>query len=150
MGMLAQLCNIYFETNIDPTLITYKLYFDGKNKKHQIIGKTPKESEFNAFRTKIKNYIYEEESENRDNEKLPKIDEKWTRNHMHVSNMIRNPLTHSHDPYGFGVLNNVVNFRNIPAYDLKRVIEDYKQVSDYIIEVAELINFEMKNNTNSN
>lgn len=125
--MLAQVCNIYFETNLSSDLIAYKLYFESRNRNKKVINASDqKKEEFIKFRKKVKKYIKQEE------------------NHDYISNKIRNPLIHNHNPYSFSIIDNMLNTRNIPLCDLIRVIEDYKRVSDYINEVKRLIEDEFR------
>ena len=110
---LAQISNIYFKNSVSPSEIMYKKYFVSNltTRDNKIVAKDDQQHYFEKFCGDVKNYILEHDD--------IKIDGVWKGNHTYVSNSIRNPLTHRHDPHQFSVSNDRINFKQHPLFELK-------------------------------
>lgn len=115
--MLAQLYCLHFSVQIRPDRIHYK----------QIFNPTLQHSDkFKQSAIKINQYI--NQNDNTD------LNEEWEGNHAFV-NEFRNKMTHRNSPNVTTISNYDLNFKSHPVFILKRVVEDYFTVSNYIDDI---------------
>ncbi|MCG7332287.1 Cthe_2314 family HEPN domain-containing protein [Salinicoccus roseus] len=124
--MLAQLCNIYWKTNIPIDSIYYKTFFNNASQ-----GKKAKE-----LAKDVTEYLNEED-------KVKGELDPWEGNHVYVKEY-RNQMTHQNSP-NVSTLSNVGMVTRPPViYVVKRVVEDYLAVSFYIQSMIDEIIQQMK------
>ena len=115
--LLAQLYNVKYKDNNNPDKVYYHTLFHNDTQ-----GKKP-----NPLAQKIYDYIIEEEDEKR----LYSENEFWLGNHGYVTEY-RNKMTHRNSPNVPTISNYAFELRMPMRYVLKRVIEDYTKVSEFI------------------
>ncbi|WP_318506088.1 Cthe_2314 family HEPN domain-containing protein [Bacillus sp. T3] len=119
--MLGQLYRMYYNININQDKVYYKQIFN------------PRSSHSNNYQDKaneINSYLTQENETD--------IDGQWKGNHQFVNNC-RNKMTHRNSPNIATMSDFDINFKQHPTFLLKRIIEDYKVVSEYINEILEKI-----------
>lgn len=79
---------------------------------------------------KINHYIHQKNNTN--------IDGEWKGNHKYT-NDCRNKMTHRNSPNVTAMSDYDFNFRSHPSSMLKRIIEDYTIVSNYLKEILDEI-----------
>ena len=115
--ILAQLYCLYFSVQISQDRIHYKKIFN-PNSSHA--------TNFKSAAAKISQYINQEDNTDLDGE--------WEGNHKFI-NDLRNKMTHRNSPNVATLSNYDLNLKNHPTFMLKRIIEDYVTVSNYIEEI---------------
>lgn len=125
--LLAQFYNVKFNNNKDPEKVNYYTLFHNDAQ-----GKRP-----NQFAKKIYKYISKEENE----ESQCEGDGLWKGNHEYVRNY-RNKMTHRNSPNVATISNYAFEMRMPMRYVLKRVIEDYVRVSEFISEMLNIVTAE--------
>lgn len=115
--ILAQLYCLYFSVQIRQNEIHYKKIFNPKS---------VHATNFKASATKINQYINQKDNTNLDGE--------WMGNHKFI-NELRNKMTHRNSPNIATISDFDLNLKNHPSFMLKRIIEDYFTVSNYIEEI---------------
>lgn len=124
--MLAQLCNIYWKTNIPIYDINYKNFFNNASQ-----GKKAKN-----FAKEVLDYLNE-------NDIVKGNLETWEGNHGYVKEY-RNQMTHRNSP-NVSTLSNVGMVTRPPIiYVVKRIVEDYLVVSFFIQSVISEVIQEIK------
>lgn len=119
--MLAQLYCLFYEIKIPHDKIYYSRIFN------------PKLSNSNRFKDKainINNYLKQEDDTSLEGE--------WKGNHKYT-NECRNKMTHRNSPNITVMSDYDFNFKSHPSFLLKRIIEDYNVVSEYIKEILDEI-----------
>lgn len=119
--MLAQLYRLFYNINIPKEKIYYKKIFNPKNEYSD---------NFKTKSTEIYGYI--EQDDNTD------CVGEWEGNHS-FANDFRNKMTHRNSPNVAVMSDYDVNLKQHPAFQLKRIIEDYAVVSQYIEEILDEI-----------
>nr|WP_307990373.1 hypothetical protein [uncultured Niameybacter sp.] len=119
--LLAQIYNIICDTNLPVDKIKYYWFFTNQSK-----NPSPFQDTLNA----IKAYL-----DQADNTNTPTL---WEGNHT-FCNKIRNKMTHRNSPAVNTASNFDFSLKDHPTYLLKRVIEDYYVVSNFIREAFMLI-----------
>lgn len=119
--LLAQFYNIHYKKNIPITKLYYKSFFKDMVEDDNIDSNIKK----------IYNYL----EENDDTSK----EDRWYGNHIYVNN-IRNKMTHRNSPNVTTISDFDMNFKEHPAFLLKRTIEDYYQVSMFLQYIINLVN----------
>lgn len=117
--ILAQLYRLFYKIDVRTDKVYYNKIFN------------PNSNHSNKFKDKaneIYNYI------NEDNNTY--IDGKWKGNHKFINNH-RNKMTHRNSPSITSMSDFDFNFKNPPNYILKRLIEDYTVVSEFISEILD-------------
>ncbi|MEE1002801.1 MAG: Cthe_2314 family HEPN domain-containing protein [Acutalibacteraceae bacterium] len=114
--LLAQVCNVVFETRCDVKRINYNKYFE----------KYSTGENANEFIKKIKTYIDDEE---KDEDVNP-----WPGNHKFLNNY-RNDKTHRVSPNITSISSFGFSLRPPIMYVLHRTIEDYYMVSSFLCEI---------------
>lgn len=124
--MLAQLCNIYWHTNIPIDEINYKTFFNNASQ-----GKKARK-----FAKEVMSYLNEND--------IVKSDlETWEGNHEYVKEY-RNQMTHRNSP-NVSTLSSVGIVTRPPViYVVKRIVEDYLVLSFFIQSVISEVIQEMK------
>lgn len=115
--ILAQLYCLYFSVKISPDRIYYKKVFN-PNSKYA--------TNFKVAATKVNQYINQEDDTDLDGE--------WRGNHKFI-NELRNKMTHRNSPNVATMSDFDLNLKHHPSFMLKRIIEDYFTVSNYIGEI---------------
>lgn len=123
--MLAQFYRLYYNIEIEAYNVFYKKIFNLKLNYCDSFKEQAKE---------IDNYL------NQSNDTECK--EKWKGNHRY-SNDCRNKMTHRNSPNVATMSDFDVNFKQHPAYMLKRIIEDYSIASNYIGKILNEIEKEV-------
>ena len=115
--ILAQLYRLFYDVEIETTKVYYSKMFNPNNKMND------------KFKYKAKDiYDYIEQEDNTESEN------EWEGNHAFV-NECRNKMTHRNSP-NVGVMSDFdINLKSHPVFILKRIIEDYGQVSVYLSEI---------------
>lgn len=131
--LLAQLSNIYYETGLESSNIGYKKYFIGRmgNDRTRLKQDMGGDKDFNKFAKTVKAYIREEDDIN--------LEGAWKGNHTYISDIVRNPLTHKHDPHSFSVIEGDMHLSEIPIISIKRGLEDLIKVNEFIRIVIDKI-----------
>lgn len=123
--MLAQFYRLYYNIEVEADKVFYKKIFN------------PKLNYCDLFREQAEE-IYNYLNQSNDTE----YQGKWKGNHRY-SNDCRNKMTHRNSPNVASMSDFDVNFKQHPAYMLKRIIEDYSMASDYIGKVLNEIEKEV-------
>lgn len=123
--MLAQLYRLFFNIDIPKEGVYYKKIFDPSR---------DYSNSFKAKATEIFSYI------SQDNDIDCEGD--WKGNHT-FSNDLRNKMTHRNSPNVAVMSDYDMNLKKHPAFQLKRIIEDYVVVSKYIKEILNDIEIEI-------
>lgn len=132
--MLAQLYCLFYSAKIPKTKIHYKNIFNPKSEEN---SKFNNNDSFNSKAIEIYNYIKEKDNTN--------IDGQWKGNHK-FTNAYRNQMTHRNSPNIASMSDYDLNLKNHPSFILKRSIEDYTVVSNYIKEILDEIENDMIKN----
>lgn len=111
--LLAQLVNIKEKMNTPTDKIYAKTLFNNACQKDP-----------NSFVTRV--YAYMDQKDNTESDT-------WEGNYEYIKT-IRNKLTHRNSPNISTVSNFNLNLRDHPIYILKRLVDDYKQVSVFVLE----------------
>ena len=119
--MLAQLYRLFYDIDILKEKVYYKQIFNPANKHSD---------NFKTKATEIYEYI--EQDDNTD------CEEEWEGNHS-FANDLRNKMTHRNSPNVAVMSDFDMNLKHHPAFQLKRIIEDYAVVSQYIKEILDEI-----------
>ena len=119
--MLAQLYRLFYDIDILKEKVYYKQIFNPANKHSD---------SFKAKAKEIYDYIEQEDDTECEGE--------WKGNHSFANNF-RNKMTHRNSPNVAVISNFDVNLKKHPAFQLKRIIEDYAVVSQYIEEILDEI-----------
>lgn len=122
--LLARLYNIKFKINLNPEKIYYNSLFRKEAQKEYP----------NIFAQQIYAYISEEENL----ERIYEEDEFWVGNHAFVT-AYRNKMVHRNSPNVATASNYDFELRRPMRYVLKRVIEDYFKVSEFIKILLDMI-----------
>lgn len=112
--LLAQLCNVIYQTNVEVERVYYKKYFDKYSKGESSI----------KIVQEIKSYI--DETENSESDINP-----WPGNHAFL-NEYRNQMTHRVSPNITSISTLGITLRHPTMYVLYRAIEDYYKVSSFL------------------
>jgi hypothetical protein len=119
--MLAQLYRLFYNINILKEKVYYKQIFN------------PVNNHSDSFKTKAKEiYDYIEQDDDSD------CEGEWKGNHSFANNL-RNKMTHRNSPNVAVISDFDMNLKHHPAFQLKRIIEDYAVVSQYIKEILDEI-----------
>lgn len=119
--MLAQLYRLYFDINIPKEKVYYKQIFNPTNNYSH---------DFKIKATEIYGYI--EQDDNTD------CEDEWKGNHS-FANALRNKITHRNSPNVAVMSDFDMNLKCHPVFQIKRVIEDYSVVSQYIKDILDQI-----------
>ncbi len=125
--MLAQIYRLYYQIDVEPNKVYYNRIFDPNSRYSK---------EFKEKATLISNYLNQESNTS--------INGEWQGNHSFV-NRCRNKMTHRNSPNITIISDFDVNFKHHPSYLLKRIIEDYNVVSNFIINILVDIENELIN-----
>lgn len=123
--MLAQLYRLFYNIKIPNDKVYYKQIFN------------PSSNYSNKFKekaTEIHDYIDQDDDIDCEGE--------WKGNHT-FSNDLRNKMTHRNSPNVTVMSDYDMNMKDHPAFQLKRLIEDYLVVSKYIKEILDDIENEV-------
>lgn len=123
--MLAQLYRLFYDIDIPKEKVYYKQVFS-PTKNYR--------DEFKIKAAEIYNYIEQEDNTNCEGE--------WKGNHSFV-NELRNKMIHRNSPNVPVMSDFDTNLKNHPVFQLKRIIEDYAVVSQYIKEILDEIEEEV-------
>lgn len=123
--MLAQLYRLYYNIVIAKERVYYKKIFN------PLLDYS---DNFKVKASQIHNYI--EQIDDTD------CEEEWKGNHT-FSNDLRNKMTHRNSPNVAVMSDYDMNLKHHPAFQLKRIIEDYVVVSQYIKEILDDIENEI-------
>lgn len=115
--ILAQLYCLYFSVQISQDKIHYKKIFNPTS---------VHATNFKVEATKINQYINQEDNTS--------LDCEWEGNHKFI-NELRNKMIHRNSPNVATISDYDLNLKNHPSFMLKRIIEDYVTVSNYIEEI---------------
>lgn len=115
--LLAQLYNVKYKLIEDPSKVYYTQLFHNEAQ-----GKHP-----NLLAKQIYEYISEKEPEDQMYEK----NDFWLGNHNYIK-IYRDKMTHRNSPNVVTISSYDIEFRMPMRYVLKRVIEDYVKVSEFI------------------
>ena len=123
--MLAQLYRLFYNVDIPKEKVYYKQIF------------SPTKNYGDKFRIKAAEiYEYIEQDDNTD------CEGEWKGNHSFV-NDLRNKMIHRNSP-NIAVMSDFdMNLKHHPVFQLKRIIEDYVVVSQYIKEILDEIEKEV-------
>lgn len=117
--MLAQLYRLFYDIDIPKDKVYYKQIFNpSKNYSN----------EFKVNATEIFEYIEQNDDTDCEGE--------WKGNHSFV-NDLRNKMTHRNSPNVAVMSDFDINFKDHPTFQLKRIIEDYVAVSEYIKKILD-------------
>lgn len=122
--MLAQLYRLFYNIKIPNDHVYYKQIFN------------PSSDDSNKFEekaTEIYNYIKQDDNT---------CCENWKGNHTFANNL-RNKMTHRNSPNVSVMSDYDMNMKDPPAFQLKRIIEDYVVVSKYIKEILDHVENEI-------
>lgn len=122
--MLAQLYRLFYNIEIPKEKVYYKKIFDPLNNSDN----------FKVKATEIYNYINQDDDTECEGE--------WKGNHS-FSNNLRNKMTHRNSPNVAVISDYNINLKHHPAFQIKRIIEDYVVVSQFINEVLNEIENEI-------
>lgn len=122
--ILAQLYCLYFSVQISTDRIHYKKIFKPNSEFA---------TNFKVAATKINQYINQEDDTDLDGE--------WKGNHKFI-NELRNKMTHRNSPNVTTMSDFDLNLKHHPSFMLKRIVEDYFTVSNYIQEILNDIEFQ--------
>lgn len=123
--MLAQLYRLFYKIEIPKERVYYKKIFN------------PSSCYSNNFKTKATEICSYIEQDNDTDGGL-----EWKGNHA-FSNRLRNKMTHRNSPNVAVMSDFDMNLKHHPAFQLKRIIEDYVVVSKYIKEILDDIENEI-------
>lgn len=123
--MLAQLYRLFYNIEVPKEKVYYKNIF---NPSLEFSNK------FKVKATEIHNYIKQDNDTDCEGE--------WKGNHT-FSNDLRNKMTHRNSPNVDAMSDYDINLKDHPAFQLKRIIEDYVVVSQYIKEILDEIENEV-------
>ena len=126
--ILAQLCNIIYQTGYEPEKIHYKKYFYDIAKKEKTLD---------IFK-EVEDYLKQEE------DRVVNINNPWTGNHIFLSNY-RNRMTHRLSPNVSSISQLGFTSRPPTMYILHRAIEDYHMVSSFLCRLINQYLEEHKN-----
>lgn len=123
--MLAQVYRLFYDIDIPKDKVYYKQIFNPS--KHY-------SDKFKTNATEIYEYIEQNDDTDCEGE--------WKGNHAFV-NALRNKMTHRNSPNVAAMSDFDMNFKHHPAFQLKRIIEDYVAVSQYIKKILDEIEKEV-------
>jgi hypothetical protein len=123
--MLAQLYRLFYNIEISKEKVYYKKIFNPS---------LDYSDNFKVKATEIHNYIKQDDDTDCEGE--------WKGNHT-FSNDLRNKMTHRNSPNVAVMSDYDMNLKHHPAFQLKRIIEDYVVVSKYIKEILDEIENEI-------
>jgi len=123
--MLAQLYRLFYNIEIPKEKVYYKKIFNPS---------LDNSDNFKVKASEIYNYINQDDDTDCEGE--------WKGNHT-FSNNLRNKMTHRNSPNVAVVSDYDINLKHHPAFQIKRIIEDYVVVSQYINEVLNEIENEI-------
>ncbi|MFZ2538270.1 MAG: Cthe_2314 family HEPN domain-containing protein [Oscillospiraceae bacterium] len=123
--MLAQLYRLLYNIEIPKEKVYYKKIFNPS---------LDNSDNFKVNATEIYNYINQDDDTDCEGE--------WKGNHT-FSNNLRNKMTHRNSPNVAVMSDYDMNLKHHPAFQIKRIIEDYVVVSQYINEVLNEIENEI-------
>lgn len=123
--LLAQLYNVRYNGNNNPEKVHYGRLFDCESHRNNP----------NPIATKIHEYLTEKDDTD------GAYNEFWSGNHKYVKKY-RNKLSHRNSPNVFTISNYDIQCRMPMRYVLKRLIEDYVRVSEFINSMLEEIMIE--------
>jgi len=126
--MLAQLYRLFYNIEIPKDKVYYKQIFN-PSKSHS--------DKFKAKATMIYDYI--EQADDTD------CEGEWKGNHV-FANSLRNKMTHRNSPNVAVLSDYDMNLKHHPAFQLKRIIEDYSAVSGFIKDILSEIEDEVMEN----
>lgn len=136
--ILAQLYCLFYKVNIPKDQIHYKTIF----KTNPIYKKKKLDtSKFKNEAKRIRQYINEEDN--------TEIDGEWKGNHRYV-NKCRNQMIHRNSIQISVISDYDLYFKSPPQFMLKRIIEDYSKVSEFIGEILNKMEQELINEFNKN
>jgi hypothetical protein len=124
-NMLAQLYKLFYNIKLNKRDVYYNQIFNPDNKYSD------------KFKIKAKE-IYSYIKQNDDTE----CQGEWKGNHA-FSNELRNKMTHRNSPNVAVMSDYDMNLKHPPAFQLKRIIEDYVVASQYIKEILDEIENEV-------
>lgn len=123
--MLAQLYRLFYNIEIPKEKVYYKKIFNPSLEYSE---------NFKVKATEIYDYIDQDDDTDCEGE--------WKGNHLY-SNNLRNKMTHRNSPNVAVISDYDINLKHHPAFQIKRIIEDYVVVSQYINEVLNEIENEI-------
>lgn len=123
--MLAQLYRLFYNIEIPKDKVYYKKIFNPS---------LNYSDNFKLKATEIHNYIEQGDDTYCEGE--------WKGNHT-FSNDLRNKMTHRNSPNVAVMSDYDMNMKHYPAFQLKRIVEDYVAVSKYIKEILDDIENEI-------
>lgn len=131
--ILAQLYCLFYDIEIKSDSIYYKRLFNTKKTKY----KMKNFEEFKKQAQDINNYLEQEDN--------TKLEGEWKGNNKYIREC-RNKMTHRNSPNITVISDYDFNFKDHPAFMLKRIVEDYSVVSKYIDEILNIIEEELIQN----
>lgn len=138
--ILAQIYCLFYKINISSNKIYYNKLFNTECNKYYSEYKIKKIENYEEFKNKADNinkYLCERNN--------TYVEGTWLGNHAYV-NKCRNQMTHRNSPNITSISDYNLNFKDPPSYMLKRIIEDYVKVSNYISEILNNIEEKLDNN----
>lgn len=130
--MLAQLYRLFYNIEVPKEKVYYKKIFNPS---------LDYSDYFKVKATEIHNYIEQDDDTDCERE--------WKGNHT-FSNDLRNKMTHRNSPNVAVMSDYDMNLKHHPAFQLKRIIEDYVVVSQYIKEILDDIENEIMASSEKN
>lgn len=136
--LLAHIYNVFYEVGIPSNKVNYNEFFriNVSNQHRNNKGKIKQNLlKIEALLSPVKDYLNEKDNIFKDG--------KWEGNHKYL-NSLRNQLAHRNSPGIPSCSNFCFSMKNHPCFILRRSIEDYNTVSNFILEIMSKILVELK------